>query len=506
MAETSTNRTTLPVISAIAVPTIILVILTVFVANRESVFAAIGLANSSSLSGWVDKILWATFIMVGFLLGFRLLSVILLEGLVRRSLGRPVPRILHDILGLLFAVLAALVAVNVLFNGALSGVLAFSGILGIVVGLALRPIILDAFSGLSANLEAAFQIGDWITINDGSISYTGWVDQINWRTTNIRTREGNLIVCPNSTFGTSVVTNHSRPFVQSRYEVRIKLPPEVPAEKGTALLLQAVNAATELPGGPGRAKSPDVLIDNMTDSGIEYRVRYWLDPASESYDTATHVVNASVQRHLQFAGLRLASDREEVALGRQRPPQIEFDQAPDRVSILSALPLLNGLSRTTLATLAQNLQVRWFEEDTALVKEDDDSTGMFIVIEGKLNVTKQDNGQRVLISQLQPGDYFGEMSLLTGAPRSATVTSVVPCRVFEIDRGAMQTLLAAEPEVMRTLSLNLARRQVQTNQALAAASRPPLAARESEANYFLEKMKALFRFTRSPFPGPKTER
>lgn len=432
-------------------------------------------------------------------MAFRLTSAIVIDGLVQRSLQRQVPRILHDVVGLCFFIGALLAATHILFNQAFSGVLALSGILGIVIGLALRPVILDAFSGLSANLEAAFQIGDWVTINDGTISYTGWVDQINWRTTSIRTRDGNLIVCPNSTFGTSVVTNHSRPFPHSRYEILVKLSPEYPIEQGVALLLQAVNTTLEQKGGPTREKKPDVIVDRMSNSGVEYRVRFWLNPASESYDTTIHLVNASVQRHLQFAGVRLASDREEVALGRVRSLRAEMDNTEDRIAILSALPLLAGLNQTQLTELAERLEVRWFDEGENLVQERDDSTSMFILVEGQLSVTKVVEGKVVLLSRLHPGDYFGEMALLTDAERTATVTSDMPSRVFEIRRGTIESVIKAEPEVMRTLSLNLARRQAATNQALEAASRPPMEATESSANYFMKKMHALFRFTRSPF-------
>lgn len=499
MAQQSAAGKRLPIISAIALPALALLGLSWLSSDLDSLIVTVGLDPQGGRALVLGKLFSATLTLCGFMLVFRLTAAIVIDGLIQRSLQRPVPRILHDVLGLCFFIGALLAATHILFSQAFSGVLALSGILGIVIGLALRPIILDAFSGLSANLEAAFQIGDWVTINEGSISYTGWVDQINWRTTSIRTRDGNLIVCPNSTFGTSVVTNHSRPFPHSRYEILVKLPPEYPIEQGVELLLQAVNATLEQKGGPTHEKKPDVIVVRMSNSGVEYRVRFWLNPASESYDTAIHLVNASVQRHLQFAGVRLASDREEVAWGRARQQRAELDNIEDRIAVLSALPLLAGLNRTQLTALASDLKVRWFDEGENLVQERDDTTGMFILAEGLLRVTKEDQGKNVLLSQLHPGDYFGEMALLTGAKRTATVTSVIPSRVFEIERETIESVIRAEPEVMRSLSLNLARRQAATNQALEAASRAPMNPTESSAGYFMKKMRSLFSFTRSPF-------
>lgn len=504
MDSSARDRKSEPSFSGLLIPSIALIVLGWLVVQHHHQVKAGELDAAAVLVVWQEKILLASLWMAGFLFLYRLTGVIILEWLVRRTLRRAVPRILHDVLGLVFATVAIMVAVQILFTQAFSSLLTLSGIFGIVIGLALRPIILDAFSGLSANMEAAFQIGDFVTVHDRNGTYTGWVDQINWRTTNIRTREGNLIVCPNSTFSTSVVTNYSRPYQLSRYEVRVKLPPEYPVGQGTEILYQAVEATLGKPGGPTGEKGPDVLIAAATDCGVEYRVRFWLDPVRESPDRATHLVYESILRNLRFAGIRLAAEREEVSLLRASRSIADYTQEVDRVQFLASLPLFAGIQKELLEILAGRLEIKSFEAGQRLVEEGGKSSEMYVLVQGVLRITKQEGTTLVELTRMQAGDYFGEMALLTGEERTATVTSLTPCKVFEISRPVMQDLLKEAPEVMQLLSRNLAERKDQMEKALRRATAGPTQTRETWTEIILHRMKALFRLTRAPFSAADT--
>ena len=173
----------LPAVRAIAVPVLSMFVLTWMATTLRGIYLDEATGTSPLQAEWYDKILVAAFILTASLLIFRLTAVFVIDGAVAHAMKRPVPRILNDMIGLFFGMVAVMICVQILAGQVFSGFLALSGIIGIVVGLALRPIILDIFSGLSTNMEAAFQIGDWITVEDCTIEYTGWVDQINWRTT-----------------------------------------------------------------------------------------------------------------------------------------------------------------------------------------------------------------------------------------------------------------------------------------------------------------------------------
>lgn len=488
------------------VPVLCLVILSWMAFSMQGLLSG-SEANPEGMSEWFSKALTAAFTVVGFFLAFRLTVSLVIDEFLAKALGRPIPKIMKDMIAIAFGFIALLFCVQILLNDAFSGFLALSGIFGIVIGLALRPIILDIFSGLSTNMEAAFQIDDWITVEGNNLDYTGWVDQVNWRTTHIRTRSGNLIVCPNSFLSTSIVTNHSRPFALSRYEIKVKLPPEIATGRALRILDNAVRATLDERGGPSREKSPDVLITEVSDSGVDYWIRFWVNPASNSYDTAIHKVNQSVMRHLRLAGIRLATVREHVYFSR--PPNLaaDYDNLEDRVSLLSALEIFQGVNETSLKDLAGKLQIRRFSGGEEYFREGDDSREMYILVEGNLHVTMEESGKRVYLNALQPGDYFGEMALMTDEPRSATITSISESTAFEIGRKEMSSILKDQPGLLEVLSRNLAARKLENDKSLREfAEDLEEATPETLAGYFLGKMRSLFKFTRRPFEEPeKTE-
>jgi small-conductance mechanosensitive channel len=239
-----------------------------------------------------EKLVATGYILLGLALAYRLICGVVLDIALARASARKVPKILKHLIGIAMVLIAALMVIQVFYPGAFTSLLTLSSVIAVVVGLALRPIILDVFSGVSANLDTAFHIGDWIEISGRSDGrkYTGWVEQINWRTTQLRTRSGNLIVCPNSTLSTAVIVNFSRPSRMSRFDFQVKLPPELDSDRARQILLAAVGAATIGTRSAGEEQAPDVLVTGMEASGIEYTIRFWLDPAEESIDTAVDEV------------------------------------------------------------------------------------------------------------------------------------------------------------------------------------------------------------------------
>ena len=407
----------------------------------------------------LDRVVAVAYILIGFALAYRLFCAVVLDMMVTRSKGRPVPKILKHLLGIAAFVAAGLLSVNVLFSGAFTGLLTLSSVIAVVIGLALRPIILDVFSGLSANLDSAFHIGDWIQIarRAGSGTYTGWVEEINWRTTHLRTRSGNLIVCPNSTLSTAIITNYSRPSRLSRYDLQVKLPPELDAERGRQVLLSAALACVGRALGPSSGKPPDVLITGMEASGVQYCVRYWLDPAELSPDIVTDTVARSVLSHLRLAGIPLS---EKVLLSRDSRVILDPAHPASRAKVLGKATLFAGISPEALQQVADGACLTRFAEGETLIAQGGGDNDMFLLLEGAVEVLVDVDGKEVLVAHMQAGDYFGEMSLLTGDPRTATIRAATGALTYQIGREAIAPVLVSDPGLMDLLSRNLAERNI----------------------------------------------
>jgi hypothetical protein len=184
------------------------------------------------------------------------------------------------------------------------------------------------------------------------------VEEVNWRTTHIRTRAGNLVICPNSAISTSLITNLSRPARLSRFEVPVKLPSEVDAARAERLLEAAVDATLGTDNGPTPEKKPDVILVGMKDAGVDYLVRYWLDPAERSSDAVRHHVVKSILQHLHLAGIPIA---EPVVLNRDSR----------KIALVAAIAVSRcvGVSRgMTSDTLQSSVPARQSEPCRVVIK------------------------------------------------------------------------------------------------------------------------------------------
>ncbi|MBT4225143.1 MAG: mechanosensitive ion channel, partial [Opitutae bacterium] len=139
----------------------------------------------------------------------RIIELVFWDGFVGTVSGRKVPRLPKDVTALSLFILAGIGVTATVFDKSITGILATSGIASIIIGLALRNIILDMFIGLAIHVERPFKIGDWIQVhrNRRETHIIAMVIEINWRTTRLRTTENNMIVVPNNVIGTSILTN-----------------------------------------------------------------------------------------------------------------------------------------------------------------------------------------------------------------------------------------------------------------------------------------------------------
>jgi CRP-like cAMP-binding protein len=126
---------------------------------------------------------------------------------------------------------------------------------------------------------------------------------------------------------------------------------------------------------------------------------------------------------------------------------------------------------------------------------------MFILVEGLVYVFADvaGDGQEMKVAQIVPGQFFGEMSLLTGEARSATITAASDAVAYEIGKDAMAKLLQRRPELAEVLSRIVAERKLRNEEALAEATREEKEEhRTSVAGQILGRMRDFFRGVLGP--------
>lgn len=442
---------------------------------------------------WVSRSLSTICWLTGAWLVGVLLDIFFWEGLVRRAINRRPPRLVVQLthLALYLAAIGCILAF--VFDRSITAFWATSGAVGVIVGFALQNLILDTFSGLAIHLERPFKVGDWINVRTRMGEFIGRVEETNWRTTRLWTTTRNLIIIPNSFMTTTVVVNFSLPDRYARFEVELLMDFFVATDRVIRVLNAAVTSAIG-ENGPLADPPPKVRVDEITEVGVIYKIRYFLDPEITSPSKARNTILAKVLQHMHYSGMSLTYPKRDVYLTNMPWRQKDWDFHKDQVRQLQRVPLFKVLTEDDLTFLASQLNIRRFTAGQRVVSQGDPGESMFIVGEGMLQVSiSGENDTDVDVATLEPGDFFGETSLLTGEARTASVSCVFDALVGEITKEAIGKLIDRNRDVAELLSLAMAKRTLENSTILNGEYETEEDVLESEASRILDNLKRFFR-------------
>jgi small-conductance mechanosensitive channel/CRP-like cAMP-binding protein len=384
----------------------------------------------------------------------RSLFLLLIDAAFGRRLTTPMPRILRDILQaffFLFALLVFLRAVGV----ELGSLLTTSALLTAVIGLALQDTIGNVISGLALQFQRVIEVGDWIQFNTER-DLVGRVIEINWRATNIMTVDHVEVVIPNSILAKTPVRNFTRPTSVSRRSVEVACGHDVSPARVRQVLLNALHGAPSLLTEP----APQVVTHAFGESGITYLVRYYID------DFARHASIDSAVRERVWYALRRASIASPLTV---RALHVETAGAASALAVdtqhartvaaLRSVDFLAALPDAVREELARGTRTELFAADEIILRQGETGSEFFILQRGEVSVLAGRVGGSVIeVAKLGPGAFFGEMSLMLGEPRRATIRAATESEVFVLDKTSLQPILAAHPELVERIGTVLAKR------------------------------------------------
>lgn len=388
----------------------------------------------------------------------RLASVFLWPLVARRS-GTAVPKMAADLVALLVWLGTGLTVAVVVFDQSPTALLATSTVALGVVGFAVRELISDFFAGISLSMERPFAIGDWIEVDN----VAGKVVDMTWRAVRLMTTDDVTIIVPNGNIAAETFRNYSRPDNWFRDEIKVPLPFEVTTHQGSRILLSAV---TQIPELAAFHKKPSVSIDTYDDRGVVWRLLYWV-PDFSRLSPIRFAVHANILRNLHMSGLRVPVPIEEIRVMRSSLG-VEVSSIQ---RMLKTSPVFSALDDDDLAALAQGAEQRIAPFGKPILHQGEPGSSLFLLNEGLLSVSVAGaDGVMTQVGQIAPGHVFGEMSLLTGAPRGATVVPALDSLITEIGKDCMAQLLDNRPQLAESLSRILAERQGQNNARMAVES------------------------------------
>ncbi len=447
--------------------------------------------SPAAVEGWelgvgmaIDVLAW----LAGVWFLNALIRHVLWDGIVRHALGRPTPVLLKQVSDLVILFIGVLLIVRVVFDESILAFVTALSALGVAAAFGVRGLVSDIATGLAINLEPPFQIGDWVTIYDvEGGQQTGEVVEINWRSTHLRNDRNNYLVIPNREIGNSTVINYWRTDRVNRFEIPVIIDYAVATEEAKRILLAAASAVAGA-NGFVQQPGPQVVISGLGENGVEYSIRYWIKPwEGISPSAAADLIHGSILRHLRLADITPAYRKLEY-FQEPKPEGLQVGTetrlAASMRKVLHLVEILSPLNEKELEqVIARGRQHLWKSGET-LIRQGEHGDSMFIVLQGLLEIWRtQDNGESTLISRIEPGECFGEMSLLTGEARSATVRAATQVFTLEITKELMEELFRSRSELALKISevvaarhLSLEQARIGHEEALAARTQRSLAA------------------------------
>jgi len=339
-----------------------------------------------------------------------------------------------------------------------------SAVGAVVIGFALQDTLGNMFAGLAIQVEKPFRVGHWITVGP----FEGLVSEVTWRATKIRTKPGNLVILPNALISKEAIVNYSEPAAPTRLEVDVGVSYGVPPNQVKAALLEAVgNAPLALP-----EPAADVLVVDFGASAVVYRVRFWVNDFARD-GVARDQVRSAIYYSLRRHGYEIPFPMQ-VEIPRPEEPERASERINRVSGVLAPVALFAPLSHDQRDELAARAAERIYGKGEKIVRQGDAGGSMFVLRRGRVRVVEA-SGRELAV--FEAGGYFGEMSMLTGQPRSATVEAVEECQVVELTAASLREVALANPEVVTRISAVVAERQIdlERQKAEAAAGRPAVA-------------------------------
>ena len=379
----------------------------------------------------------------------RLLDYVFFDLLYRIRRKAPVPALLRQLIGLFVFAIGVALVVRAVLSMNLAPLLTTSAVITAVIGLALQDTLGNLFAGLALHLEKTVEEGDLVRVGETF----GAVEELSWRAMQLRTMEGNVLLIPNSVAGRERLEIYRQSGPPVARLMRVGLEYDASPARALEALAGALRATPGLAGSP----EPVAYLKEFADSSIVYELRYWLEDYGRFLEIDSRV-RERVWYALDRAGLTIAYPviRQHQYAAGPLPRPAPFDGR----SHLSAVDLFAPLSDEHRARLADGALQRRYARGETVVREGEEGRSMFLVKSGRLAVSIEGvGGTSQSITVLEAGSAFGEISLLTGVPRTATVRAITEATLVEIDKGTLSPILKENPSLASAFEATMRERR-----------------------------------------------
>jgi small-conductance mechanosensitive channel len=398
-------------------------------ANADAVYVlVVGLAKGL----WWVHLAWA---VIGFV---RIYLVI--ERKPREA------RLLQDLVVGVVYVAMALSILAFVFSLPVGTLIATSGLLAIVLGLALQNTLSDVFSGIALNLGRPYSLGEWIILGDGT---EGRVVETDWRSTHLVTLAHNIVALPNSYLAKIAITNVSRPNASHGQSIIVRMRPT----KAPAAIANVMRSALLSCNSIQQDTPPIVILKSLDSTALELELSYRVASLDRRIAASNEIFDL-VYRHARFAGLRLAPPTAHTT-----PDGISDAPTDTPVKFINSIPIFTTLTDAEQEMLASGASTRAYRDGEVIAEQGETLQSLMIIRTGVVVRHKSvDGSPEHELDRLSPGDVIGETGLLAGMGEPAKLRALGPVSVYVINQDDLAPLLEKRSELAEELAAVLAGR------------------------------------------------
>jgi small-conductance mechanosensitive channel/CRP-like cAMP-binding protein len=427
----------------------------------QIVFASISVCLSFIRLGLIilsigDRMLHRTLgvldtIFLGLAIALTLLH--LLFDVIPGRFEKRVPPIIHELVAMVAFVVIVLGALGDTVAKNVSSLIATSAVLTAVLGLALQSTLSNLFAGLALQMDRAISAGDWISVG----GRVGRIVEIRWRSTALRTLDGDMVLLPNSRMLSEEVHNYSRPSNNRRVSIKVAFHYRHPPNTVRAAVAECIRGVTGVLSDP----APDCFPVEFSESAVVYTVRFWVNEFARTAEIEGEALTR-IWYAAQREGLEIPFPIRTLLMKTDESEKRDAEAKTERkrrIELLDGMDLFDALERSDKEILADGIRKVPFAAGQAIIEQGAAGTSMYIIIKGEVRVSLAHGNARRDLATLTAGQFFGEMSMLTGEVRAATCWAVGDVDCYVVDHEAMSRVLSASPNIAEELAQTLVDRQ-----------------------------------------------
>jgi len=393
------------------------------------------------------------------LIAFLNLGAILFFSVLLKMVRLEAPRILRE-LTVAVSYIALLIYLFSINHVDVSGIIATSAVLTAVIGLSLQDILSNVMGGLALQMDRSIKVGDWIRYNE----IAGIVREITWRHTAVESRNGDRFVIPNNLMMKNTVmlqgrrwdgTVKQRRWIYFNVDYRFS-PSAVIGAVTESLKRQPIKGVAEEP-------EPHAIMWEFKESWAQYAVRYWLTDIVND-DRTDSEIKTRIYFALKRIGVPLSIPSSTIFMQRDRGERVRVadQERAQRLRDLELVAIFRGLTADEREKVAQTLIYTPFVAGETIIVQGHAVHHLYILTSGCVEIRVSiDGGPSSAVKKLDAPDFFGEMGMLTGEPRRATVVAVTNVECWRLDKEGLQGILSARPQIATEISHILASRDVE---------------------------------------------